>query len=209
MSIWAIVPVKPLNRAKSRLADLLSGEQREKLALGMLHYNLQVLSTIPMIDGILVISRDMKVLAESRDYPGVQTLQESGTPELNNALRRANRMLIAWGAEASLVIPADIPLITADDIVGVLSHGQALNSIVLVPDRHHDGTNAMFTRPPGLIDYSFGRGSFSRHMHIAKSDGYRPHTLESERLGLDVDTPDDLALYLKMAQKLGQSVIPY
>jgi len=207
MTIWAVVPVKPLNRAKSRLKDVLSPEQREHLAFEMLRHNLSILTTVSDIDGVLVISRDTKALAEARNFDRVQTLQESGTPELNTALQRASRMLIAWGAEASLILPSDIPLMNKTDIETILSKGQTYHSLVISPDRHRDGTNAVFMRPPALIPFGFGRGSFDHHLASAREHGYPIHIYESERLSIDVDTPDDLDLYVKTARKLGQSIL--
>jgi 2-phospho-L-lactate guanylyltransferase len=209
MSIWAIVPIKPLNRAKSRLTPALNAEARQQLALGMLLYNLHILTSSPLLAGVMVISRDTKALARARQWERVQTLQESGTPELNAALQRASKMLIAWGAEAALILPADVPLCNREDIEQMIQLGAAPNSIVIAPDRHHDGTNAIFTRPPNLIPFSFGVGSFKMHLQHNSKSGLTVQVYESERLGLDIDTPDDLAAYHDLAAQLGVDPIPY
>jgi len=209
MSIWAIVPIKPLNRAKSRLAAVLSAEQREYLALEMLRHNLRVLSEIPGLDGVLVISRDTKALAEARAFENVQTLQESGTPELNHALRRATQMLISWGTTATLILPADIPLLNRNDVENILRFGGMDSGIVIAPDRLEDGTNAIFTRPPDVIEFGFGRGSFVKHVQKAENAGANLHIYRSERLGLDVDSPDDLEKYAELARRFGESMIDF
>lgn len=209
MSVWAIVPIKPLNRAKSRLAPVLSSEQREFLALNMLLHNLKVLTKSPGVFGVLVISRDMKALSAARAIPGVHTLQESGTPELNMALQRASRMLMTWGTTATLVLPADVPLLHRDDVQAMIELGRYDHTVVIAPDRKRDGTNAMFMRPPDMIDYGFGVGSFQRHIQSAELEGAEVHIYESERLGLDVDSPEDLLLYHEMAAKFGEPVIDY
>lgn len=203
MSIWAIVPIKPLNHAKSRLAPVLSAEARQTMALEMLIYSLDVLTQCPSLAGVMVISRDTKALARARQLERVQTLQESGTPELNAALQRASKMLIAWGAEAALILPADLPLFNIEDVEQMVNLGQSPNSIVLAPDRHQDGTNAIFTRPPNLIPFSFGVGSFKMHLQHNTKAGLKVQVYESERLALDVDTPDDLTAYQAMAHQLG------
>lgn len=209
MSIWAMVPIKPLNRAKSRLSSVLSSEQRETLALHMLMHNLEILTHSAGISGVLVISRDMKALAAARAVEGVHTLQESGTPELNKALHRASRMLMSWGTTATLILPADIPLLSCEDVQVMIDLGRFEQSLVIAPDRYHDGTNAMFMRPPDIIDYGFGRGSFNRHVQAAELAGAEVHRYESERLSLDVDSPEDLILYQQLAAKLGEPVIDF
>ncbi len=207
MSIWAMVPIKPLNRAKSRLASVLSPEQREILALHMLMHNLKILTQSPGIFGVLVISRDMKALAAARAVEGVHTLQESGTPELNKALHRASRMLMSWGTTATLILPADVPLLSCEDVQAMIDLGRFDHSLVIAPDRYHDGTNAMFMRPPDIIDYGFGKGSFTRHIQAAELAGAEVHRYESERLSLDIDSPEDLMLYQELAAKLGEPLI--
>lgn len=207
MSIWAIVPIKPLNRAKSRLAAVLSPKQREQLAIAMLRHNLAVLTNTPSLHGVMVISRDTKALAIAREIKGVQTLQESGTPQLNSALQRASRMLMSMGAAASLVLPADVPLVSRADLEAMLELGRTPNTVVIAPDRHADGTNAIFTRPPDLIPYSFGVGSFQSHLQYSGKAGMTVHIYESERLGLDVDTPDDLEYYTQIATRLGDILL--
>jgi 2-phospho-L-lactate/phosphoenolpyruvate guanylyltransferase len=207
MTTWAIVPVKPLNRAKSRLSEILEPEQRETLALGMMSYVLEVLTRTPKLDGVLVISRDMKALARAREIEGVQTLQESGTPELNHALQRANRMLISWGATATLILPADVPLVSVADIEAIIDLGYQPHTLVIAPDRHQDGTNAMFTRPPDIIELGFGRGSYRQHVLSAKRVGAAVQVYESERMALDVDIPEDLTYYRELATRLGEEII--
>ncbi|MDW8300541.1 MAG: 2-phospho-L-lactate guanylyltransferase [Anaerolineae bacterium] len=194
MTIWAIVPVKPFVRAKSRLASVLTPEQREALAERMLRHGLATLSSVPAITGIMVISRDTKVLAIAREY-GAQTVQESGAPELNAALMRATELARLRGATSVLVLPADLPIYTAQDIEEVLQLGRYSQTVVLVPDRSEDGTNAMLINPPALIPYSFGAGSFQRHCELAKQHGATLKIHRSERLSVDIDTPSDLAFY--------------
>jgi len=194
MTIWAIVPVKPFVRAKSRLASVLTPEQREALAERMLRHGLETLSSVPAIAGVMVISRDTKVLAIAREY-GAQTVQESGAPELNAALLRATELARLRGATGVLVLPADLPLYTAQDIEEVLQLGRYGQTVVLVPDRNEDGTNAMLVKPPALIPYSFGAGSFQRHCALAEQHGAALKIHCSERLSVDIDTPSDLAFY--------------
>jgi 2-phospho-L-lactate guanylyltransferase len=194
MSVWVLVPVKPLTRAKSRLVPVLSAEERAHLAEETLRRTLHVVDQIPQISGSLVISRDGRVLSMARDM-GAHTVQESGTPELNNALMRATQVLAQWRAGAVLIIPADVPLINVNDLTEIIRRGQTHSTVVLTPDAERDGTNALFVRPPGLFSYAYGADSFERHKQLARLAGATVHVYESERLSLDLDTPEDLEQY--------------
>jgi len=197
MSIWAIIPVKPLSRAKSRLAEVLSPHEREVLAETLFRRVVNVVKSVPAIAGTLVISRDTRVLSIARDL-GVNTVQESGTPELNNALMRATQVVKGWRGEAVLVLPADLPLVAAEDVMEIIALGKEDMSVVIATDYHQDGTNAMLTRPPGLIPYAYGAGSFERHMKLAQEVGADVTVYRSERLALDIDTPADLEDYYRL-----------
>ena len=206
MTVWAIVPVKPFNRAKSRLAAQLSAEQRELLAANLLQRTVRLLLPLPEIEGVLVISRDSKALAMVREL-GAQTVQESGAPELNHALQRATQALRSWGAGAALIVPADIPLLAAEDVANVVHLGRYHQSVVVAPDRHEHGTNLLLVRPPGMIPYSFGEDSFATHQRLAREIGATTLVYRSERAALDLDTPDDLRDYYRLAKTLGEPVI--
>jgi len=197
MSIWAIIPVKPLNRAKSRLSHVLSPEERQQLAEMMFRRVLEVVRTVPQIMGTLVVSRDSKAIGIARDY-GARTVQESGTPELNLALMRATQVIMRWKVTATLILPADLPLIAGEDIAGMIEMGQSDRSMVIATDKHEDGTNAMLLRPPGLIEYAYGPGSYHRHIELARAAGAIVKTYHSERLSLDIDMPDDLKSYREL-----------
>jgi 2-phospho-L-lactate guanylyltransferase len=206
MTMWAIVPVKPLGRAKSRLAEKMVPERRERLATALLMRTVGLLLPLPPIQGVLVISRDTKALAMVREL-GAQTAQESGTPELNSALRRATQVLRVRGADAVLVVPADIPLLAPEDIEEVARLGQYSQTVVIAPDRHETGTNLLLVRPSGMIPYAFGEGSFAEHRRLAEQVGATVAVYRSERVALDVDRPDDLKRYVELAKVLGEPII--
>lgn len=201
MNIWAIIPVKPFNRAKSRLARVLTPEQRISLAERMFRHSLEVMSGVQRI-GVLVVSRDAKALNIARSY-NVQTVQESGAAELNPALLRASQVVNKLGGEGVLVLPADLPLVNVEDVEQLLHMGRYNATTVLAPDRNDNGTNALLVTPPGLIPFSFGPGSFQRHVMLAEEANATVKVYRSDRLALDIDTPDDLAAYeALMGEKL-------
>lgn len=203
MGVWAIIPVKPFNRAKSRLSEVLTPEQRYQLAETMLRHVLGVIQTVPQVLGTLVISRDNKALAIAREY-GARTVQESGAPELNTALMRATQVVARWKGSAVLILPADLPLLAGEDLVSMIHlSGRSSPSVVLATDQHEDGTNAMFVRPPGLIEYAYGTGSYARHKQLAQDAGADVHVYHSERLLLDIDVPADLQSYNELIRTGG------
>lgn len=193
MTIWAIVPVKPLRRAKSRLAPLLSEDERADLSERMLHHTLDVLGSVSGVEHTLVVSRDPKALALAREQ-GARTVTERGAPELNRALVRATLVARGYGVSGVLILPADLPLIEREDIERLISLATDPPVVVVAPDRHGKGTNALLSAPPGLIEYDFGPDSFTRHKEQAEEAGARLEVCHLPSLGLDVDFPEDLEL---------------
>jgi 2-phospho-L-lactate guanylyltransferase len=194
VNIWAIVPLKPLSRTKSRLSPVLSQAQREKLSEQIFVNTLITLKKVKGIGGVLVVSRDSAALALARQYE-VQTVQESGAPELNDALTRATEAVRLWNAQGVLIVPADIPLLRVRDFEAMLELSSGGPEIVIAPDRHGQGTNALLVRPPSLIPYRYGRASFPRHIAEAEAVGAAVQVYRSFSLGLDLDTPLDLEAY--------------
>ncbi len=191
MSLWAIVPVKPLRRGKSRLASILNEEERTRLNQSMLGHTLKVLAEVSEIDHTLVVSRDPSALALARDYQA-RTLLEDGSPQLNTALRRATAVAQVYSTEAVLILPADLPLLTPDDIRTIIQKADRSPVVVICPDQRGSGTNALLVRPAGLIDYSFGVGSFQRHCDRAVKFSIPLEVVHLPSVALDLDLPEDL-----------------
>lgn len=193
MTFWAIVPVKPLKRGKSRLAGFLSRNERVDLNRHLLNHTLETLRAIPPIEHILVISRDPAALALARAH-GARTILEDRHSRLNQALVRATFVAKRYATAGVLVLPADLPLITPEDIQAMLARAKNPPVVVIAPDRHRQGTNALLIHPAGLIEYSFGPGSFERHCARAREAGARLEICELSSLALDIDMPEDLEL---------------
>ncbi len=193
MTIWAIVPVKPLRLGKSRLAGVLSDDERAVLNRMFLEQTLDVLRNTPQISQTLVISRDPAALAIAREL-GARTVLEDGTPNMNSALTRAAMLARNYATRGVLVLPADLPLLTREDLISFLSHLQKSPCVVISPDRHENGTNALLMSPGGLIKYDFGSDSFARHCELARNAGARLEIVRNQHIELDLDTPADLIL---------------
>jgi 2-phospho-L-lactate/phosphoenolpyruvate guanylyltransferase len=193
MTLWAIVPVKPLRWGKSRLAGVLSQEERTDLNSQLLTHTLETLKAIPEIEHVLVISRDPAALSLARSH-GARTVQEKGAPELNVALARATIVARNYSTSGVLIVPADLPLLAPEDVRAMLELAKDPPVVVLAPDRHNQGTNALLVCPVGLIEYDFGPGSFQRHCERARQAGARLEICELPSIALDMDLPEDLEL---------------
>ncbi len=205
MALWAIVPVKPLRRGKSRLSSILSEDERAALNYYLLSHTLDTLRDIPEIEHVLVVSRDPSALALARDH-GARTVQENGAPELNVALARATVLAKNYATRGVLIVPADLPLITPQDIRYMLGFVHDPPVVVIAPDRHRLGTNALLVCPVGVIPYDFGPNSFQRHCELARQAGARLEICELPSLALDVDLPEDLDL---VSEELEDLSIPF
>ncbi len=204
MSLWAIVPVKPLRRGKSRLSSVLSEDERTVLNRSMLVNTIKTLKAVPEIDMILVVSRDPAALALAREFDA-RTVLEDGSPELNTALRRASKVAQAYQANEILVLPADLPLVRPEDIREFLRHSGQPPEVIIAPDRRRDGTNALFINPADLIEFKYGERSFSIHQELAKKANARIEIVEMGSIALDLDLPEDLD-YLKSLEKERQEI---
>ena len=201
MTLWAIVPVKPLRRSKSRLAGILSEDERADLSRTLFQHTLETLNTLKEVEEVLVISRDPQVLTIARNY-GARTVREDGQPDLNTALKRATVIAQVYATRGVLVLPADLPLISREDALVLVERASDPPVVVIAPDRHQKGTNALLVSPAGLIEYQFGENSFQRHCNLVKEAGVRLEVVNLPSLGLDLDLPEDLEIIRNLENTL-------
>ena len=176
----AIVPFKGLDGAKTRLAAVLSEEERARLALDMLG------RVIAACEGASSIERTLLVTPEPiwTNYD-LDVLVDAGTGH-NDAISLA--LADPRSRDGALVVMADCPLAEADAI-DLLAH--AARPLALIPARD-GGVNALALRDPTLFTPSFGIPA-DETIARARRAGLEPVVLEDERLSLDVDRPEDLA----------------
>jgi 2-phospho-L-lactate guanylyltransferase len=192
--IAAIIPVGTLEGAKTRLGEMLDAEERRDLVEGLLERTVVAVLDVTSLGDVLVVSPDREVLRRASAL-GARTLRQASTG-LNAGLREARADVVAGGATAILVVPIDLPLVTAEAIDEAVAPLAAASDdggpiVVLVPDRHGTGTNTLGLRPPDVIDFAFGRGS--RQAHVAAAATVRATLVELDGpLTIDLDTADDL-----------------
>ena len=192
--IAALVPVKRLTQAKSRLRTVLSDSQRREFVLAMLEDVLRLTLGQRAIAITAVVSPDEEVLAFARRL-GAQPIPEpSGSRGLNAALAFAADVLARQGAGGLLVLPADAPLATPADIEAVLAAWQ--EAAVVLCASHSGGTGALAMRPPQAIPFRFGPRSFAAHRRAAVERGLPVAVVSRPGLALDIDRPQDLPFVL-------------
>lgn len=189
----AVVPINRLAAAKSRLAPALSGAGRRALALWMAGRVLDAVRRSGAVDAIAVVSPDEDALAWARARGALALAQEHGG--LNAGLALARDYALARGAGALLVLLGDLPRLTPGEVARLVApaeQAESAHTVVLAPDRDGQGTNGLLLRPPDLLPFAYGPGSFERHRAIARAFGVEPLVVASPGLAFDVDTPADL-----------------
>ena len=196
---FALIPVKPLRQAKSRLARTLKPPTRAALVRALFSRTLDVIAQVDRISGTIVVSRDLTIMELARQRSNVITLAETESG-LNPAITQGAQWVCAHsagahGGQAVIIVPVDLPLITVADLDALIDLATEPRCLVIAPDRHDDGTNLMLVRPPDAVQFAYGSASFNAHRAQAAARGLRTHIYRSPTSGLDLDVPDDLALY--------------
>jgi 2-phospho-L-lactate guanylyltransferase len=190
MSIWAIIPVRPLEEGKSRLADALTPAERQNLNRTFFSQTLEVVGQAVGPDRILVVSRSKALLATAKAM-GLHTLLETAPHGLNEALTQAATVAHTRGASAILSVSCDLPFLTAEDLKALLDTALEGDGLAIASDRAGTGTNALVMSPAGAIPYAYGPGSFAAHQQSAAAQRLVLNVVRRPGLSFDIDTPDD------------------
>lgn len=190
MRIHALIPVKELANAKSRLTPPFSGDERAALMLEMLGHVIAAAQASGELAHITVVSPDTAVL-DFAAVRGVATLRQY-TTGLNPALDEARADALAHGAEAVLALHADLPRLDPADIAAMVCLLPLLPAAVLAPDHTGSGTNALLLAPPDALPFLFGPDSFARHVAAAERINLSYAVARAPGVAGDVDTPDDV-----------------
>lgn len=182
-AITALVPVKARHRCKTRLSACLSDAQRRRLAGDMLQHVVQVLQQVPAIDRIVVLTPERDRLDAS-----IELLADDGE-DLNRSLTAAVATLRQQGCGRLLIVPADLPWLTPEDVEVLLAE----DAVAIAPSGDGQGTNGLHL-PDGLrFNFLFGRNSFTAHCQAAACLPVPCRVVHAPGLAFDVDTPADYA----------------
>ena len=194
MTTVAILPIKRFDRAKQRLGGAAAPGERDRasLAASMAARVLAALASAERLDSVLVVTADPSAHDAARGH-GFEVVDEPVLAGHNAAARLGIDRAMALAASRALLVPGDCPLLSGEEIDGLVGR-HAADRVVIVPDRHGTGTNALLLQPPDAIAPAFGPGSRERHERLAREAGLDPVVDEVPGLLLDVDTPEDLAV---------------
>lgn len=197
----ALVPIRSLTGGKTRLAGALTPDARATLTRRMLARVVGAALESKTIETVLVISPDPLALELARSlHPRVVPIAQGGdAPGLNGAIEQGRRWAMANRAGAYLVLFGDLPLLEADDVENLVRRDAP---VVIAPDRHGAGTNALLLRL-GLDDpdeapfrFGFGMGSYAHHVDEAHRLGLEVAVSLTPGTAFDLDTPEDLLTML-------------
>ncbi len=189
-----LIPVKDLRSAKQRLSAVLSQEERTLLAEAMLADVAEAVVGWKGHPPVALVTSYPPAVALAREC-GFEIIEDHENPGETSAIEMATRVAVARGARETLVLPGDMPLVTSSDLQAVYAAAPA-EGAVLVPAADGRGSNAVLRRPADLIPLHFGNDSFVPHLAAARATGKPIMVLELEGIGLDIDTPADLAVLL-------------
>jgi 2-phospho-L-lactate guanylyltransferase len=190
-----LIPVKDTSSAKQRLAAILDQPSRTALAQAMLHDVLTALYNWPARQEqarptVALVTSDPYAVKLADEFE-FEVIPDPDNPGETGAIELATRICVERGADSTLVIPADIPLIQAWELAEILQHAPVEGS-VLVPAADRRGTNAAFRRPANLFPLRFGNDSFKPHHAAAQATGKPCVVLNLSGIAVDVDNPADL-----------------
>jgi 2-phospho-L-lactate guanylyltransferase len=194
--ICVVVPVKDTVQAKQRLAALLPAERRQELALAMFEDVIAAISSVRELAGMVVVT-----VAAIAARHSARVMSEGAREGHTGAVMTAARHLAAEGCDL-LTLPGDIPLVEPSDVrhlvrVHSASADRGAGAFTIVPARDELGSNAVLCSPAGAVPLRFGDNSFFPHLDAAKAQGIQPEVVHLPRIALDIDTPEDLALFVR------------
>jgi 2-phospho-L-lactate/phosphoenolpyruvate guanylyltransferase len=187
MRTAAILPVKSFSRAKQRLGD--AHPDRPRLAAAMVGDVLEALGGVAGLADLVVVTAEPAAAAAAR-AAGAHVVHDPEEAGQSAAAALGIAAALERGAERVLLVPGDCPALDPGEVARLLDRSEGA---VIVPDRHGTGTNALLLAPPDVFAPAFGPGSFARHAARARAAGTAVRVCELPSLGLDVDTPGDLA----------------
>jgi 2-phospho-L-lactate guanylyltransferase len=196
VSLRIVVPHRGLEAAKTRLASSLSPDERMFLASQLLQ---RVLKVAREVTADVVVITPSRALRESVEPSGARLVVQRGMG-LNEGLEQARFDALVEDVRTMIVLHGDLPNLQATDVEVLLDALPADGSpgVAIAPDRAGTGTNALVLRPPGVIQFRFGVGSFAKHVAEVERAGVPLVAVNRAGLAFDLDTPEDLARWLEL-----------
>jgi 2-phospho-L-lactate/phosphoenolpyruvate guanylyltransferase len=188
----AVLPVKRFSAAKQRLDGGISDGTRRALTEAMVTDVLIALRRAKLVDEVLVVSGEHAAVALAAGYDAAAVIDDPDDAGHSSAAVRGVQAAMERGATRVLLVPGDCPALDPVELDELLDRAETAPDVLVVPDRHGSGTNALVLTPPDVIRPAFGPGSRERHEQLAAEAGAGCEVVGIQTLGLDVDTLDDL-----------------
>ena len=193
----AIIPVKTFSKAKTRLN--LQQDCKMEICSLMLQEVLKTISNCKVVNQIVLVSKDEAALKIGRQFNSIEIFDnESG---VNNAINLADEYLSDKNFDCSIIFPQDIPTMISSDIDALLGFIKSTNSVIIVPSRQFNGTNALVRCPADLIQTRYDMGSYTHQIDAANTKTKNISIALIRRMMLDIDDESDLAFMLKQNAK--------
>ena len=197
MKTVAIIPVKSFSKAKTRLS--ISSEKTVDICKIMLNEVLQTISSTNKIDNTIIVSRDESAFDIGKKFNVIQVFDESESG-VNNAISLVDDYISDSEFDTSVILPQDIPFFNTVDLDNLFSFFQK-NSVIIVPSRHFNGTNALLRNPAKIMTTRYDEGTYKSHLDQAKSSNIDLSLLLIRRLMLDIDAKVDIEFAMKQNEK--------
>jgi 2-phospho-L-lactate guanylyltransferase len=196
MKIFALVPVKKFESSKSRLGAVLSINERIKLSELLLINTISVLKKSSAISNIVVVSSDERAMEIAR-RTDAKFLKEAKDRGVNAAIAVADDYSSENRAHATLVIPVDLPFLTATDVNMVCRKAKSPERcLVISPSLRYDGSNALLRKPSRLLKTHYDEDSFNAHLRAATQFGIPIKVVLSQRIMKDLDSIEDIRILM-------------
>ncbi len=195
----AIIPVKTFSKAKTRLN--LQPDCKEEICSLMLQEVLRTVSDCKIVNQIVLVTKDEDALKIGKQFNAVGIFDDE--LGVNNAINLADEYLSDKNFDCSVIFPQDIPTMTSTDIETLLGFIKSTNSVIIVPSRQFNGTNALVRCPSGLMQTKYDLGSYTHQIDAARTRTNNISIALIRRMMLDIDDESDLAFMLKQNSKHG------
>jgi 2-phospho-L-lactate guanylyltransferase len=196
MKIFALVPVKKFESSKSRLGAVLSINERIKLSELLLINTISVLKKSSAISNIVVVSSDERAMEIAR-RTDAKFLKEAKDRGVNAAIAVADDYSSENRAHATIVIPVDLPLLTATDVNMMCRKAKSPERcLVISPSIRYDGSNALLRKPSRLLKTHYDEDSFNAHIRTATQFGIPIKVVLSQRIMKDLDSIEDIKILM-------------
>ena len=193
MKTSVIIPVKTFQKSKTRLQ--LSEEKTNKLCRLLLEEVIRTIHESKLIDKTIVVTNEEQISDIIEKY-GCEKIKDEHETSVNDAVKLAEEYLVENEFTHSIVLPLDVPFFESDDLKKLLDFSEN-ESVIVVPSRHFDGTNALLRTPIDSMTPRYDEGSYSFQIESAKTSNVRISVGLVYRLMLDIDNPEDLEFVLK------------